>query len=104
GEQSLLMTVVLHFAPARATIFVFRKAIWPLVTGGFSMKVYDSTLSRIYTVLRLLPAAPRGTFSAGAVASPLRPPLLLAAAPGLHLITTVRNNGYLFVPAVRQLQ
>jgi two-component system, OmpR family, response regulator len=26
-----------------------------------------------------------------------------AAAPGLSLITTVRNNGYLFVPAVRQL-
>jgi DNA-binding response OmpR family regulator len=26
-----------------------------------------------------------------------------AAAPGLNLITTVRNNGYLFVPAVRQL-
>jgi two-component system, OmpR family, response regulator len=25
------------------------------------------------------------------------------AAPGLNLITTVRNNGYLFVPAVRQL-
>jgi two-component system OmpR family response regulator len=26
-----------------------------------------------------------------------------SAAPGLNLITTVRNNGYLFVPAVRQL-
>jgi DNA-binding response OmpR family regulator len=26
-----------------------------------------------------------------------------AAAPGLNLIATVRNNGYLFVPAVRQL-
>jgi DNA-binding response OmpR family regulator len=26
-----------------------------------------------------------------------------AAAPGLSLITTVRNNGYLFVPVVRQL-
>jgi DNA-binding response OmpR family regulator len=26
-----------------------------------------------------------------------------AAAPGLDLITTVRNNGYLFVPAVKQL-
>jgi DNA-binding response OmpR family regulator len=26
-----------------------------------------------------------------------------AAAPGLNLITTVRNNGYLFVPVVRQL-
>jgi two-component system, OmpR family, response regulator len=26
-----------------------------------------------------------------------------ASAPGLNLITTVRNNGYLFVPAVRQL-
>ena len=26
-----------------------------------------------------------------------------AAAPGLNLITTVRNNGYLFVPAVKQL-
>jgi DNA-binding response OmpR family regulator len=27
-----------------------------------------------------------------------------AAAPGVNLITTVRNNGYLFVPVVRQLQ
>ncbi len=26
-----------------------------------------------------------------------------AAVPGLNLITTVRNNGYLFVPAVKQL-
>jgi DNA-binding response OmpR family regulator len=26
-----------------------------------------------------------------------------AATPGLNLITTVRNNGYLFVPAVKQL-
>jgi DNA-binding response OmpR family regulator len=26
-----------------------------------------------------------------------------AAAPGLDLITTVRNNGYLFVPIVKQL-
>ena len=26
-----------------------------------------------------------------------------AVAPGLNLITTVRNNGYLFVPAVKQL-
>jgi DNA-binding response OmpR family regulator len=26
-----------------------------------------------------------------------------AAAPGLNLITTVRNNGYLFVPVVKQL-
>ncbi len=26
-----------------------------------------------------------------------------AAAPGLNLITTVRNNGYLFVPIVKQL-
>jgi len=28
---------------------------------------------------------------------------LEAVAPGLNLITTVRNNGYLFVPAVKQL-
>jgi DNA-binding response OmpR family regulator len=26
-----------------------------------------------------------------------------AAVPGCNLITTVRNNGYLFVPAVKQL-
>jgi DNA-binding response OmpR family regulator len=26
-----------------------------------------------------------------------------AVVPGLELITTVRNNGYLFVPAVKQL-
>ena len=26
-----------------------------------------------------------------------------AAVPGLNLITTVRNNGYLFVPAVKLL-
>lgn len=28
---------------------------------------------------------------------------IATAVPGLHLITTVRNNGYLFVPAVKQL-
>ena len=31
GEESLIMTVILHFATALSTIFVFRKDIWNIV-------------------------------------------------------------------------
>ena len=42
GEKSLLMTVVLHFATALATIFVFKKDIYDLFNGLFEFKQNSS--------------------------------------------------------------
>ena len=43
GEKSLLMTVVLHFATALATIFVFKKDIYDLFNGLFEFKQNSRT-------------------------------------------------------------
>lgn len=36
GKESLMMTVVLHFATALSTVFVFRKFIWDLIKSVFA--------------------------------------------------------------------
>lgn len=85
GEQSLLMTVVLHFATACATIFVFRKAIWQLVTEGFSIKANDSNLYIIYIVISMIPAALVGLFFEEFIESMFSQNLLLV---GIALMVT----------------
>jgi len=37
-EESLLFTVVLHFATALSTIVVFRKDVWEILSGLFQFK------------------------------------------------------------------
>ncbi len=62
GEQSLLMTVILHFATACATIFVFRKEIWLLIKGSLSTRKNESNLYVFYIVISMIPAVIVGLF------------------------------------------
>ena len=55
AKQSMLMTVVLHFATALSTIYVFRKDLVELFVGLFQFKQNESLFERGYkTSLELL--------------------------------------------------
>ncbi|MFT4535008.1 MAG: undecaprenyl-diphosphatase [Saprospiraceae bacterium] len=57
GEESMLMTVVLHFATALSTIVIFRKFIWDIIKSAFSV---DGKYSRSFVlniIISMIPAA-----------------------------------------------
>ncbi|MCK0179620.1 undecaprenyl-diphosphate phosphatase [Flavobacteriaceae bacterium S0862] len=56
-EESLLFTVVLHFATALSTIVVFRKDIYDIIKGVFSFKWNEDTQFVTKIVVSMLPAA-----------------------------------------------
>lgn len=56
GEQSLLMTVVLHFATALSTVVVFRKDIAEILSGLFQFKNNASFQFSVKIVLSMIPA------------------------------------------------
>ena len=56
-EESLLFTVVLHFATALSTIVVFRKDILSLTKGLFTFKWNEDTQFTLKIVLSMIPAA-----------------------------------------------
>lgn len=56
-EESLLFTVVLHFATALSTIVVFRKDIMEILKGLFSFKWNDDTKFVAKIALSMIPAA-----------------------------------------------
>ena len=62
GEESLLMTVVLHFATALSTIIIFRKDILEILKGLFQFKNNDSFWFSLKIVLSMIPAALVGVF------------------------------------------
>ncbi|MCB0666471.1 MAG: undecaprenyl-diphosphate phosphatase [Saprospiraceae bacterium] len=62
GEQSLLMTVVLHFATACATIFVFRKEIIQLIREGLKMERNEANSYILNIIVSMVPAALVGLF------------------------------------------
>jgi undecaprenyl-diphosphatase len=55
-EESLLFTVVLHFATALSTIVVFRKDVWEIIHGLFQFKNNEETLFSLKIVLSMVPA------------------------------------------------
>jgi undecaprenyl-diphosphatase len=55
-EESLMFTVVLHFATALSTIVVFRKDIFELLRGLFSFKWNQETKFALKIVLSMVPA------------------------------------------------
>ena len=57
GQQSLLMTVVLHFATALATIFVFRDDIKLLLSQVFSHPRNEGHHFALKIVISMIPAA-----------------------------------------------
>ena len=62
GEESLLMTVVLHFATALSTIIIFRKDILEILSGLLQFKNNDSFWFSLKIVLSMIPASFVGVF------------------------------------------
>ena len=62
GEESLLMTVVLHFATALSTIIIFRKDILEILNGLLQLKKNYSFWFSLKIVLSMIPAALVGVF------------------------------------------
>lgn len=62
GEESMLMTVVLHFATALSTVIIFRKEIIRIIKGLFQFKWNDEFKFAAKIVLSMIPAALVGIF------------------------------------------
>ena len=56
-EESLMVTVVLHFATALSTIVVFRKDVAEIFRGLFAFKWNDEAIFSAKIVLSMIPAA-----------------------------------------------
>lgn len=56
-EESLLFTVVLHFATALSTIVIFRKDIWELTSGLLKFKWNEETQFVVKISVSMIPAA-----------------------------------------------
>ena len=61
-KESLVMTVVLHFATALSTIFIFRKEIFKIFNGLFSKTSYNERSFAIKIIVSMIPAALVGVF------------------------------------------
>ena len=61
-KQSLIMTVVLHFATALSTIFIFRKEILKIISGVFSKKSNEERSFALKIIVSMIPAALVGIF------------------------------------------
>ncbi len=60
GEQSMLMTVMLHFATALSTLVVFRKDVLDILKGLFKFEKNDEFWFTVKIVVSMLPAAAVG--------------------------------------------
>lgn len=56
-EESLLFTVVLHFATALSTIVVYRRDVWEILIGLFRFRNNEQTRFSLKIVLSMIPAA-----------------------------------------------
>ncbi|MDC6365454.1 MULTISPECIES: undecaprenyl-diphosphate phosphatase [Flavobacteriaceae] len=61
-EESLLFTVVLHFATALSTLIVFRKDVWEILKGLFQFKWNEETQFSLKIIVSMIPAALVGFF------------------------------------------
>jgi len=61
-EESLMMTVVLHFATALSTVVVFRKDVLEILRGLFQFKWNEQTVFSLKIILSMIPAAVIGVF------------------------------------------
>lgn len=55
-KESLTFTVVLHFATALSTMFVFRKEVFEIIKGLFQFKWNDESKFSIKIIISMLPA------------------------------------------------
>ncbi|MFN2260845.1 MAG: undecaprenyl-diphosphate phosphatase [Psychroflexus sp.] len=61
-KESLLFTVILHFATALSTVVIFRKDILEILKGLFSFKWNESTKFSLKIVISMIPAGLVGFF------------------------------------------
>ncbi|SNS50665.1 undecaprenyl-diphosphatase [Belliella buryatensis] len=61
-EESMMFSVILHFATALATILVFRKDILEIFTGLLQFKWNEETKFSLKIILSMIPAAIVGVF------------------------------------------
>ena len=61
-KESLILTVVLHFATALSTIFIFRKEIFQIIIGVFSKKSSKKRFFSLNIIVSMIPAAVVGVF------------------------------------------
>ena len=61
-EDSLIFTVVLHFATALSTLVVFRKEVWEILSGLLQFRWNEATKFSVYIIISMLPAALVGLF------------------------------------------
>jgi undecaprenyl-diphosphatase len=62
GEESMMTTVVLHFATALSTVVVFRKDVAEIFKGLFAFKNNESFHFSLKIILSMIPAAFVGVF------------------------------------------
>lgn len=62
GEESLLMTVVLHFATALSTIIIFKKDLIEIFSGLFQFKNNEAFQFSLKIILSMIPATLVGVF------------------------------------------
>ncbi|GHC46227.1 undecaprenyl-diphosphate phosphatase [Ulvibacter litoralis] len=55
-EESLLFTVILHFATALSTLVVFRKDVWEIISGLLKFKWNEETQFTVKIIVSMLPA------------------------------------------------
>jgi undecaprenyl-diphosphatase len=55
-EESLLFTVILHFATALSTLVVFRKDVWVIVSGLLKFKWNEETRFSVKIIISMIPA------------------------------------------------
>jgi len=61
-KESLLLTVILHFATALSTIVIFRKDIVEILKGLFSFRWNEETRFSLKIIISMIPAALVGFF------------------------------------------
>lgn len=61
-EESLLFTVVLHFATALSTLVVFRKDVWEILGGLFRFSNNEESRFTLKILLSMIPAVLVGLF------------------------------------------
>ncbi|MCL4147628.1 UNVERIFIED_CONTAM: hypothetical protein GTU68_012014 [Idotea baltica] len=61
-EESLLFTVILHFATALSTIVVFRKDVWEIIKGLFQFNWNEESQFSTKIIISMIPAVFVGLF------------------------------------------
>lgn len=61
-EESLLFTVILHFATALSTLVVFRRDVFDILKGLFQFKWNEETQFALKIIISMIPAALVGFF------------------------------------------